>query len=165
MTTITNKIRFLFIILQWKLKDTFHWHTYISCRLSPIHYYSFFHRFENFVFVLSSRTDPLHYWSSFSFGPARSVGKITSHLPAKPVGKMISHLPTDLGSLTVLNAHTYTTTAKSMIFVFRGPQNVWIHQNLPKIWPPKQCFLYHMCVRESNRNTKICFCKCLHMYH
>ena len=39
---IIKKInRFLFIILCRKLKDIFHWYTYICCHLSPIHYYSF----------------------------------------------------------------------------------------------------------------------------
>ena len=32
------------------MKDAFHWHIYICCCLK---YYSFFHWFENFVFVLS----------------------------------------------------------------------------------------------------------------
>ena len=62
------------------------------------------------------------------------------------IGRNLSQIPH-----THTHSHTHTPNAKTVIFGFRGPQNVQIHQNLHfENLAQKQCFLHHTCLRESN---------------
>ena len=62
--------RFLFIILQWKLLDTFLWYIYICCRLWQMNYYSFFAGLKtSFLFCRPGLTRNAS--RLFFFGPAR----------------------------------------------------------------------------------------------
>ena len=87
-------VRFLFIILWWKLKTYFiGTFTCILAYVTDIIIFLSAKAFESFVFVVwpELTCNIIH----LLFSIARPVvGKLISLLPARPVGKIMSHLPT-----------------------------------------------------------------------
>ena len=78
------------------MKDTFHWHTYIYCRLNKIHYWTFICQFQNFDFILSTQTDLQYCSSSFFCSQKWLLKNSFLFLPAQPIKKVNLHVPARL---------------------------------------------------------------------